>query len=149
MIEPLAVQRMDHVGITVDDLASATAFFVELGLELQGEGSVEGPAVDRIVGLEGVRSDVAFLQTPDGHGQVELSKFRSPSHQGETRHAPVNEPGLRHLTFAVDDIDDVLARLQARGAELVGELEQYEDSYRLCYIRGPDGIIIELAEKIG
>jgi catechol 2,3-dioxygenase-like lactoylglutathione lyase family enzyme len=140
---------MDHVGIVVDDLAAATEFFVQLGLELQGEGSVEGRVVDRIVGLEGVRSDLVFLQTPDGHGRVELVKFHAPSHQGDNRHAPANAPGIRHLSFAVEDIDAVVAGLRARGTELVGELERYGDSYRLCYVRGPEGIIIELAEPIG
>ena len=145
----MTVQRMDHVGIVVDDLADATGFFVELGLELQGEMTVEGRSVDRIVGLEGVRNDVAFLRTPDGHGHLELIRFHSPPSQGGDRHAPANTPGLRHITFAVDDINDVIARLRARGAELVGELVNYGDSYWLCYIRGPEGIIVELAEKIG
>jgi catechol 2,3-dioxygenase-like lactoylglutathione lyase family enzyme len=140
---------MDHVGIVVDDLAAATEFFAELGLELQGEASVEGRSVDRVVGLEGVRADVAMMQTPDGNGRLELSKFHSPSYQGDNRHAAPNTPGIRHVTFAVEDIDAVVARLQARGAELVGELERYRDSYRLCYIRGPEGIIVELAERIG
>ena len=140
---------MDHVGIVVDDLASATEFFVELGLEPQGDGSVEGRWVDRIVGLEGVQVDFAMMQTPDGNGRLELVKFHSPPGQGGDGHAPANAPGIRHVTFAVEDIDDVVARLQARGAELVGELERYEDIYRLCYIRGPAGIIIELAERIG
>ena len=128
---------------------AATEFFVELGLVLQGEGPVEGRWVDRIVGLEGVRADIAIMQTPDGHGRLELTKFHSPSGQGDDRHAPANTPGIRHVAFAVDDIDAVVAGLRARGAELVGELERYEDSYRLCYVRGPEGIIIELAEKIG
>jgi catechol 2,3-dioxygenase-like lactoylglutathione lyase family enzyme len=145
----MTVQRTDHVGIVVDDLAAATEFFVELGLVLQGEGSVEGRVVDRIVGLEGIRTDVAFMQTPDGYGRLELIKFHSPSDQGDNRHAPANTPGIRHVAFAVEDIDAVIARLRARGAELVGELERYEDSYRLCYVRGPAGIIIELAEQIG
>jgi len=140
---------MDHIGIVVDDLAAATEFFVELGLEVQGEAALEGRVVDRVVGLEGVRTDVAFMKTPDGHGQLELIKFHSPPPQGGDRHAPANAPGIRHLTFAVDDIDAVVAALRARGAELVGGLERYEDSYRLCYIRGPEGIILELAEKIG
>jgi catechol 2,3-dioxygenase-like lactoylglutathione lyase family enzyme len=145
----MTIQRMDHVGIVVDDLAAAKAFFVELGLEPQGEGSVEGDWVDRIVGLEGVRSELAMMETPDGHGRLELVKFHAPSGPGGDRHAPANTPGLRHITFAVDDIDAVLARLRARGAELVGEVERYEDIYRLCYIRGPEGIIVELAEQIG
>jgi len=145
----MTIQRMDHVGIVVDDLAAATEFFVELGLELQGEASVEGRSVDRVVGLEGVRAEIAMMQTPDGHGRVELAKFHSPSSQGDNRHAPANTPGIRHITFAVEDIDAVVAGLRARGAELVGELERYEDSYRLCYVRGPEGIIVELAERIG
>ena len=119
----MTIQRMDHVGIVVDDLAAATAFFVELGLTLQGEGSVEGAWVDRVVGLEGVRSDIAMLETPDGHGRIELSKFHSPSARGGDQQAPPNTPGIRHVTFAVDDVDDVVARLRAHGAELVGEVE--------------------------
>ena len=145
----MTIQRMDHVGIVIDDLAAATEFFVELGLERQSEGSVQGRWVDRIVGLEGVRTDFVMMQTPDGHGRLELVKFRSPSHPGGDRHAPANTPGIRHVTFAVEDLDDVVARLRARGAELVGDLERYEDIYRLCYLRGPEGIIIELAERIG
>lgn len=145
----MTVRRMDHVGIVVDDLAAATAFFVELGLEVQGQWSVEDRSVDRIVGLEGVRADNAMLQTPDGHGRLELSKFHAPPGPGGDRHAPANTPGIRHLTFAVDDLDDVLARLRARGAELVGEVERYGDTYRLCYVRGPEGIIVELAERVG
>jgi catechol 2,3-dioxygenase-like lactoylglutathione lyase family enzyme len=140
---------MEHVGIVVDDLAAATEFFVELGLDLQGEGEVEGGSVDRVVGLEGVRADIAMLQAPDGNGRIELAKFHSPAYQGDNRHAPANAPGIRHVTFAVEDIDAVVAGLRARGAELVGELERYEDSYRLCYVRGPEGIIVELAERIG
>jgi catechol 2,3-dioxygenase-like lactoylglutathione lyase family enzyme len=133
----------------VDDLAAATAFFVELGLRLKGEGLVEGGWVDRVVGLEGVRAEIAMMETPDGHGRLELAKFLAPSGRGGDRHAPANTPGIRHVTFAVDDIDAVVVRLRARGAKLVGEVERYEDSYRLCYIRGPEGIIVELAEKIG
>jgi catechol 2,3-dioxygenase-like lactoylglutathione lyase family enzyme len=140
---------MDHVGIVVDDLAAATEFFVELGLVQQGDGAVEGRWVDRIVGLEGVRADLVMMQTPDGHGRLELVKFHSPSGPGGDPQAPANTPGIRHVTFAVEDIDDVVTRLRARGAELVGELERYEDIYRLCYVRGPEGIIIELAERIG
>ena len=145
----VTIERMDHVGIVVDDLAGATEFFVELGLEPVGDGSVGGPTVDSIVGLEGVRADLAMLQTPDGHSRVELVKFQSPPLQGDSRHAPANTRGLRHLSFAVDDVDAVLARLQFRGAELVGGLESYGNSYRLCYVRGPEGIIVELAERIG
>ena len=145
----MTIQRMDHVGIVVDDLPAAIEFFVELGLELEGEGAVEGRSVDRVVGLDGVRAEIAMLQTPDGHGRLELSKFHSPPTQGDNRFAPANTPGIRHVSFAVEDIDAVVAGLQARGAELVGELERYKDSYQLCYVRGPEGIIVELAERIG
>jgi catechol 2,3-dioxygenase-like lactoylglutathione lyase family enzyme len=140
---------MDHVGIVVDDLAAATEFFVELGLERQGGASVEGDWVDRVVGLDGVRAEIAMLETPDGHGRVELSQFHAPSGPGGDGHAPANTPGLRHLSFEVDDIDGAVAGLRARGAELVGEVERYGDSYRLCYVRGPEGIIVELAERLG
>lgn len=145
----MTIQRMDHVGIVVEDLAAATAFFLELGLKLQGEGPVEGDWVDRVVGLEGVRVDMAMLETPDGHGRLELAKFHAPESPVGERHAPANMPGIRHLTFAVDDLDVALEGLQAHGAELVGEVERYKDIYRLCYIRGPEGIIVELAERIG
>jgi catechol 2,3-dioxygenase-like lactoylglutathione lyase family enzyme len=144
----MTIHGMDHVGVVVDDLAAATAFFVELGLKLQGEGQVEGGWVDRIVGLEGVRAELAMVETPDGHGRLELTKFHAPPGRGGDRHAPANTPGIRHLTFAVDDIDAVVARLRTRGAEFVGEVERYGDSYRLCYVRGPEGIIVELAEQI-
>jgi catechol 2,3-dioxygenase-like lactoylglutathione lyase family enzyme len=140
---------MEHVGIVVDDLAAAIQFFVELGLVLQGEASVEGPWVDRINGLEGVRAEIAMMQTPEGNGRVELAKYHSPSYQGDNRRAPANTPGIRHVAFAVEDIDTVVAGLRARGTELVGELERYEDRYRLCFVRGPEGIIVELAERIG
>jgi catechol 2,3-dioxygenase-like lactoylglutathione lyase family enzyme len=145
----MTIQRMDHAGVVVDDLAAATAFFVELGLEVEGGGQVEGEWVDHIVGLEGVQVDFAMVQTPDGHGRLELIKFHAPSGPAGDRHAPANTPGLRHLAFAVDDIDTVLARLRTHGAELVGEVERAGNSYRLCYVRGPEGIIVELAERIG
>jgi catechol 2,3-dioxygenase-like lactoylglutathione lyase family enzyme len=145
----MTIQRMDHVGIVVEDLADAVAFFVELGLELEGEALVSGDWVDRVIGLEGVRSQIAMLQTPDGHGRVELSEFHSPVTEGSHRDAPANAPGIRHISFAVEDIEAVLARLRARGTEMVGELERYKDIYRLCYVRGPAGIIVELAERIG
>ena len=145
----MTIQRMEHVGIVVDDLAAATAFFVELGLKLQGEGPVEGGWVDRVVGLEGVRAEIAMMEAPDGHGRVELAKFHAPSSPGGDGRAPANTPGIRHVAFAVEDIDAVVAGLRARGAELVGEVERYEDRYRLCYVRGPEGIIVELAEQIG
>lgn len=144
----MTIQRMDHVGVVVDDLAAAVAFFVELGLEAQGEGSVEGQWVDRVVGLEGVRVDIAFVRTPDGHSRLELTKFHAPTAVSAESTAP-NTLGLRRLMFAVDDIDDVVARLRAHGAELVGEVAQYEDKYRLCYVRGPEGIIVALAEELG
>jgi catechol 2,3-dioxygenase-like lactoylglutathione lyase family enzyme len=140
---------MEHVGIVVDDLAAAIEFFVELGLVLRGEVTVEGRWVDRVVGLEDVRADIAIVQTPDGNGRLELTKFHSPSIRRDNRHAAANTPGIRHVAFAVENIDAVVAGLRTRGVELVGELERYEDSYRLCYVRGPEGIIIELAERIG
>jgi catechol 2,3-dioxygenase-like lactoylglutathione lyase family enzyme len=139
---------MDHVGVVVDDLGAAIAFFVELGLELEGEAAVEGRWVDRVAGLDGVRVDIAMMRTPDGHGRLELTKFHTPSAVGAQPDAPANTLGLRSVMFAVDDIEDVVARLRAHGAELVGELEQYEDSYRLCYVRGPEGIIVALAEQL-
>jgi catechol 2,3-dioxygenase-like lactoylglutathione lyase family enzyme len=141
--------RLEHVGIVVGDLAAAKAFFVELGLEVEGESSVEGRVVDRIVGLDGVRSDIAMMRTPDGHGKLELIRYRTPAGPEGDPRAPANTPGLRHILFEVADIDGVLDRLRPHGAELVGEVAQYEDSYRLCYVRGPAGIIVELAEKIG
>ena len=138
---------MDNVLLVVDDLEAAKAFFFELGLELEGETTVEGPSVDRLIGLQNVRATLALLRTPDRHGRIELDKFHTPKAvRAEPEDAPVNALGIRRIMFAVDDIDDVVARLRARGAELVGEVVQYEDMYRLCYIRGPEGIIIGLAE---
>jgi catechol 2,3-dioxygenase-like lactoylglutathione lyase family enzyme len=145
----MAIKKLEHVGIVVNDLAAAIEFFVELGLEPGGKGQVEGDWVDRIIALEGTKAELAMLQTPDGHGEIELVKFHSPPTQGGDPHAPSNMPGIRHLAFLVEDIDAVVAGLRARGTELVGELVRYENSYRLCYVRGPEGIIIELAEKIG
>jgi catechol 2,3-dioxygenase-like lactoylglutathione lyase family enzyme len=144
----MTIQRMDHVGVIVDDLEAATQFFVELGLELQGSGSVEGESVDRVVGLEGTRSQFAFLQTQDGHGRLELIKFLSPPTQGGDPHAPSNTPGLRHLAFVVDDVDAAVAGLRARGTEVIGGPEPFGTSYKLCYVRGPEGIIVELAEQL-
>jgi catechol 2,3-dioxygenase-like lactoylglutathione lyase family enzyme len=144
----MAIQRMEHVGIVVDDLAAAVEFFVELGLEPRGQGQVEGDWVDRIIGLDGTKAELSMLRTPDGHGEIELVKFHSPPTPDGDPHAPSNTPGIRHLAFLVEDIDAVVAGLQARGTELMGELVRYENSYRLCYVRGPEGIIIELAEKI-
>lgn len=139
---------MEHVGIVVDDLATATESFVQLGLVLQGQGTVEGRWVDRLIGLEGVRADIAMMQTPDGNGRLELTKFHSPAIHGGNGYAPPKTPGIRHVAFAVKDIDAIIAGLRARGVELVGDL-RYKDMYRLCYVRGPEGIIIELAERIG
>jgi len=145
----MMIQRMEHVGVVVDDLAAATEFFVELGLVLQGEAALEGGLVDRVVGLEGVRSEIVMLETPDGHGRLELSKFHAPPSRGGDRDAPANTPGIRHVTFEVDDVDAAVATVRARGGELVGEVENYQDTYRVCYVRGPEGIIVELAERIG
>ncbi|MCA1843442.1 MAG: VOC family protein [Actinobacteria bacterium] len=140
---------MDHVGIVVDDLEAATAFFVELGMELEGEAAVEGRWVDRVAGLDDVRVDIAMLRTPDGHGRLELTKFHNPAAaSAEPKDAPANTLGIRNIMFAVEDMEDVLTRLQRHGAELVGEVAQYEDIYRLCYVRSPDGIIVALAEQI-
>ncbi len=146
----MALKRMDNVSIVLEDLPAGIAFFAELGLELEGEMPVGGRWVDRIVGLEGVQVDIAMMRTPDGHGRLELTKFHNPKALiPEPKNAPANMLGIRRIMFAVDDIDDVLARLQSRGAELVGEVVQYEDKYRLCYLRGPEGILIALAEPLG
>ncbi len=142
------IERMDHVSIVVDDLEAASAFFVELGLELEGEGQVEGAWVDGVVGLDDVRVDIAMVRTPDGHSRLELTKFHRPTAVGFQPNAPANTLGLRSIMFAVDDIDAVVAGLRARGSELVGEVEQYEESYRLCYVRGPEGVIVALAEQL-
>jgi catechol 2,3-dioxygenase-like lactoylglutathione lyase family enzyme len=143
------IERMDHVTVVVDDLEAATAFFVELGMEVEGKASVEGESVDRVCGLDGVRADIAMVKTPDGHGRLELTRYRSPAAVGAQPDAPANTLGLRSIMFAVDDIDAVVAGLGARGSELVGEVVQYEDSYRLGYVRGPEGIIVALSEKLG
>ena len=145
----MTIKRMDHVSVVVDDLPAAIAFFTTLGMALEGEMPVEGPWVDRLCGLEGVQVDIAMMRTPDGHGRVELTKFRNPELVGaEPAIAPPNTLGLRQIMFAVEDIDDTVARLRAHGAELVGEVAQYEDKYRLCYMRGPAGIIVALAEEL-
>lgn len=141
--------RMDNVGIVVEDLKAAIAFFIELGLELEGETTVEGQWVDRVVGLDGVRRDIVMMRTPDGHSRLELSKFQRPKAISADPNTPVNTLGIRRIMFAVTDIDDVVSRLQKCGAELVGEVAQYEDMYRLCYLRGPEGIIVALAEQLG
>ena len=145
----MTIQRMDNVLIVVEDLEAAKAFFAELGMELEGEATNEAPWVDSTVGLNDVRADIAMMRTPDGHSRVELTKFHTPSAvRAEPENAPANTLGIRRIMFAVDDIDDVVARLRSHGAELVGEIAQYEDIYRLCFLRGPDGIIIGLAEQL-
>ena len=145
----MTVQRMDNVLIVVDDLEAAKAFFTELGMELEGQATVEGPSVDRLIGLDSVRADVASMRTPDGHGRIELDKFHTPSAVSSgPEHAPVNALGIRRIMFAVDDIESVLARLRSHGAELIGEIVQYGDTHRLAYIRGPEGIIVALAQQL-
>jgi len=145
----MTLQRMDNVLIVVDDLEAAKAFFVELGMELDGETQVEGPWVGSVVGLDDVRADITMLRPPDGHGGVELTKFHTPpAVRAEPENAPANALGIRRIMFAVDDIDDVVARLRSQGAELLGEIAQYEDVYRLCFVRGPEGIIVGLAERL-
>ena len=145
----MTLQRMDNILIVVDDLEAAKAFFVELGMELEGEMPLGGRGVDRLVGLENVRCEIAVMRTPDGHGRIELDKFHTPAAvRAEPTNAPVNTLGIRRIMFAVDDIEDVLARLRAHGAELIGEVVEYEDAYRLCYIRGPEGIMVALAEQL-
>ena len=145
----MAIQRMDNVLIVVEDLDAVISFFVELGMELEGKGPIEGRWVERVIGIDDVRQDVAMLRTPDGHGRVELAMFHTPEAiSAEPRNAPVNTLGIRRIMFAVDDVEDVVARLRARGAELVGELARFDDIYRLCYVRGPEGIIVGLAEQL-
>jgi len=145
----MAVQRMDNVGIVVDNLDATIDFFRELGLELEGRFMVEGEWAGRVTGLGDQRVDVAMMRTPDGHSRLELSRFLVPSVIADHRNAPVNALGYLRVMFAVDDIDEMLARLGKRGAELVGEVVRYEDAYRLCYIRGPEGLLIGLAEELG
>ena len=141
--------RMDNVLLVVEDLEAAKAFFVELGMELVGETTVEGPWAGAVIGLEDVRADIAMMRTPDGHGQVELSRFHTPQAvRLEPEDAPSNALGMRRIMFLVTGIDDVVARLRTHGAELVGEIAQYEDVYRLCFVRGPEGIIIGLSERL-
>ena len=144
----MTIKRLDHVSVVVDDLAAATVFFTALGMTVEGEAPIEGPWVDRINALENVRVDIVMMRTPDGHGRLELTKFHNPEQvASEPAIAPPNTLGLRSVMFAVDDIDAALAGLRARGAELVGEVAQF-DSYRLCYVRGPEGIIVALAERL-
>ena len=145
----MTILRMDHVSVVVDDLEDAIAFFGELGMELEGKAPIEGPSVDRVNGLDGIRVDIAMMRTPDGHGRLELTKFHNPAAvSAEPRNALGNTLGLRSIMFAVDDIDAAVAGLRSRGAELVGEMAQFQDSYRLCYVRGPEGIIVALAEQL-
>lgn len=145
----MALKRMDNVGIVVDDLAESIDFFRELGLELEGQGSVEGEWAGRVTGLGDQRVDIAMMRTPDGHSRLELSRFLVPPVVADHRNAPVNALGYLRVMFAVDDLDDTLERLRPRGAQLVGEVVRYEDAYRLCYIRGPGGLLIGLAEELG
>jgi catechol 2,3-dioxygenase-like lactoylglutathione lyase family enzyme len=144
----MALQRLDHTGIVVEDLETAIAFFVELGMELEGQATVEGEWADRLTALEGLRSDIAMLRTPDGNGRVELSTIHTPPATGRAPWAPVSTPGIPRLTFVVDGLDDVLQSLRPHGAELVGELVQYEDMLRYAYVRGPAGVIIGLVEYL-
>jgi catechol 2,3-dioxygenase-like lactoylglutathione lyase family enzyme len=148
-LEGVTVKRMDNVGIVVDDLPAAIAFFRELGLELEGQATVEGEWAGRVTGLPGQRVEIAMMRTPDGHSRLELSRFLTPPVVADHRNAPVNALGYLRVMFAVEDIDDTVARLRKRGAQLVGEVVQYEDVYRLCYIRGPEGLLIGLAEELG
>ncbi len=145
----MTIRRMDHVSVVIDDLEAAKAFFVELGMELEGEAPIEGDWVDRVNGLDGVRVDIAMMRTPDGHGRLELTKFHNPAVvRAEPENALGNTLGLRSIMFTVDDLNTTVAGLRARGTELVGEVEQYQNSYRLCYVRGPEGIIVSLAEEL-
>jgi catechol 2,3-dioxygenase-like lactoylglutathione lyase family enzyme len=146
----MTIQRMDNVAIVVDDLDAAVAFFTELGMELDGKAQIEGSWADRTVGLDGIRSEIAMMRTPDGHSKLELTKYHAPAAIGAGKESPPpNTLGLHRIMFAVDDIDDTIARLRAHGAELLGEVAQYESIFRLCYLRGPAGIIVALAEQIG
>jgi catechol 2,3-dioxygenase-like lactoylglutathione lyase family enzyme len=146
----MAVQRMDNVGIVVDDLDAAVAFFTELGMELEGKEQIEGRWADRTVGLDGLRSEIAMMRTPDGHGKLELARYDTPAPVGAgPENPPPNTLGLHRVMFAVDDIHDTVARLLPHGAELLGEVAQYENIFLLCYLRGPAGIIVALAEQIG
>jgi catechol 2,3-dioxygenase-like lactoylglutathione lyase family enzyme len=150
MVGDMAIQRMDNVAIVVDDLDAAVRFFAELGMELEGRGAIEGVWADRTVGLDGVRSEIAMMRTPDGHSKLELTKYHAPVASGaDPENPPPNTLGLHRVMFAVDDIDDTIARLSDHGAELLGEVAQYETIFRLCYLRGPAGIIVALAEQIG
>lgn len=145
----MTIKRMDNVGIVVEDLDAAIAFFTELGLALEGRAPIEGDWADGVTGLSNMRVEIAMLRTPDGHGRVELSKFHAPPVAADHRTAPVNALGYLRVMFTVEDIDDTLARIAKRGAQVVGEVVQYENAYRLCYVRGPEGILIGLAQELG
>ena len=145
----MTVKRMDNIGIVVEDIDAAVAFFTELGLKLEGRATVEGEWAGRVTGLGAQRVEIAMMVTPDGHSRLELSRFLTPPAVADHRNAPVNALGYLRVMFTVDDIDETLARLSKHGAKLVGEVVQYEDSYRLCYIRGPEGLLIGLAEQLG
>src|SRR5579875_3213527 len=144
----MTVQRMDNVGIVVEDLPATIAFFQELGLELEGRATIEGEWAGRVTGLPGQRVEIAMMRTPDGHSRLELSRFVTPPAVSDHRNAPVNALGYLRVMFAVDDLDETLERLRKRGAKLVGEVVQYERAYRLCYIRGPEGLLLGLAEEL-
>jgi catechol 2,3-dioxygenase-like lactoylglutathione lyase family enzyme len=145
----MTIKRLDHISVVVEDLAAAVDFFTELGMTKVGEGPIEGPWVDRINGIEGIKVDIVMMKTPDGHGQLELTKFHNPELvELEPAIAPPNALGLRSVMFAVENVDDTVASLQAKGGELIGEVVRYEDQYRLCYMRGPAGIIVSLAEEL-
>jgi catechol 2,3-dioxygenase-like lactoylglutathione lyase family enzyme len=145
----MGVRSLDHVGVVVDDLEAAIAFFVDLGLEREEAGTVEGQWVDRIVGLDGVRAEVVLVRTPDGNGKLELIKYHSPSDDDGAHPSAANRLGIRHVSFVVDDLDTVIEGLRSKGLNTVGEVQDYEETFRLCYVRGPEGIIVELAEQIG
>jgi catechol 2,3-dioxygenase-like lactoylglutathione lyase family enzyme len=145
----MTLKRMDNVGIVVEDIDAAIEFFTELGLDLEGRAPIEGDWAERVTGLRPMRVEIAMMRTPDGHSRLEISRFLTPPTVADHRNAPVNALGYLRIMFAVDDIDETLARLRKRGAQLVGEVVQYEDAYRLCYIRGPEGLLIGLAEKLG
>lgn len=144
----MKINRIDHVGIIVNDLPAAKAFFLDFGLEVMGEGKADGVWVERIIGLQDVQSEIVMLQTPDGEANIELVKFHSPPDEKGIRHSLANTPGIRHIAFAVDDVEALVAKVTQNGGELVGEIQTYENEYKLCYIRGPEGIILELAEKL-
>jgi len=149
ILNDMTLKRVDNIGIVVESLDTAISFFAELGLELEGRATIEGEWAGRVTGLRDQSVEIAMMRTPDGHSRLELSRFLAPPVVADHRNAPVNALGYLRIMFAVDDIDDTLARLRKRGAQLVGEVVQYEDAYRLCYIRGPEGLLIGLAEEIG